>query len=75
MPSWYVSTPLWTCRVDVQDNRILPTTARYLHRQVGQPWDAWLARQQQAFGRHLQVRTLDEERDRWTQFPLFPEHV
>lgn len=33
--SWYVSTPVFTIRVDVTDGRILPTSARYIFRAYG----------------------------------------
>lgn len=57
--SWYVSTPRFTIRVDVSPaGLILPTSARYMWRQVGQSWEAWISQLRRQYGAGLRVEQL-----------------
>ena len=58
--AYYVSTTQWTCRIDVAQDRILPTSSRYHHRAYGQAWTAWHAAQAQRYGATLRVVKLGE---------------
>ena len=68
---YWVSTPRFTICVEVEwymvapnadrRARILPTTARYLHRSYGNDWDVWRERMARQWGTQLRVVALGKE--------------
>jgi hypothetical protein len=58
MQSYYVSTPGWTCRVDVESGVIQPSTARYLKAAHGQAWGTWTRWATRQYGETLRIVSL-----------------
>jgi len=60
--TFWVSTPAWTCRVDVDDAGVIqPTTARYLKSAVGQRWETWLNVARRRYKETLRVEVLEDK--------------
>ena len=55
---YYVSTPQWSCRVDVCDGTILPTTARYLRHAAGFQWHMWRTNLERRYRSSLRIVEL-----------------
>ena len=58
MLSYDVSTPRWTCRVDVCDGRVQRSSARYLRTVYGRAWSYCLGLWRQRYGSTLRVVEL-----------------
>ncbi len=58
MESSYVSTPAWTCRVDVRGGVIQSTTARYLQSAYGQTCATWQHVMQRRYGVGVRIVRL-----------------
>lgn len=58
MTSYYVSTPRWTVRVDVDQDMIQRTTARYLRTCYGQAWETWREEARRRYKEGLRIVQL-----------------
>ena len=57
--SYWVSTPHWTCRVEVKEGKIHPSSARYLKTSYGADWDTWRWRMQKKYLLALHIVALN----------------
>ena len=64
MGSYFVSTPRWTVRVDVERGVIQPTSAPYMKSAYGQAWETWLNWARRQYGVGLRVTCLEADKKR-----------